>query len=597
MITDTIRGIIWGLGSIVLGICDVCFALLKTVSMIDVTSFGSLWSMWTILTAFVSMFILFKVAKIWAKILSNEDYRDKVKPEIIIFRFIPIVLVLSLLPILVSYVGEGSTHFVKNISTFVGVSEEQQISETIINASSYSGSIQDHFESNENNEVEVTYTFAEVDKDINAKKNGKYMFFPTYGSMFAGIGMGLFMAYILIFLVIEVSKRLFSIGAKILISPIPIAGLIDPDDNSFGKWLRSIGTDFIANFIQIYMVYFTVIFANSTMIRETGMFAQFFLMSGGLLFSLHGVPALADIIGVDISGTTALSSLAQIGQTRMGFGGIGAALGGAALTTAAIGGHSALKMSNGGFNMLANSNMGQNMGLNPTSLTTAKAGLASKNMKDQLKASKISPFNETNQKNVVAGQQNPGEASYAGTGKIGGALAKLDNVMVERISRSKAGRMTSRVTGWGLEKVKGFVQGNSDINHQTNVLDSSSSSFSTSVEQGKTQSTFSSEQKTNPAPFNSEQRINPSTMRSESQMSPSPLDSKTSTTRAKSSAVRPQEQNFDSPRSSEVNRVNEASKADPFASYRQPKQPKNQENQDSGVVKRFDSNGRNKPVR
>lgn len=48
-----------------------------------------------------------------------------------------------------------------------------------------------------------------------------------------------------------------------------VASIIDPEDNSFGTWLRSIGGDLISNFCQIYFTYFVLVLCSNSSIQNS----------------------------------------------------------------------------------------------------------------------------------------------------------------------------------------------------------------------------------------------------------------------------------------------------------------------------------------
>ena len=68
-----------------------------------------------------------------------------------------------------------------------------------------------------------------------------------------------------------------------------VASIIDPEDKSFGTWVRSISGDLIANFCQIYFTYFVLMLCSNSAIQNTlgndwiGIFSKIALFIGGLL--------------------------------------------------------------------------------------------------------------------------------------------------------------------------------------------------------------------------------------------------------------------------------------------------------------------------
>lgn len=76
---------------------------------------------------------------------------------------------------------------------------------------------------------------------------------------------------------------------KYLLAPYMVASIIDPEDKSFGTWVRSISGDLIANFCQIYFTYFVLMLCSNSAIQNTlgndwiGIFSKIALFIGGLL--------------------------------------------------------------------------------------------------------------------------------------------------------------------------------------------------------------------------------------------------------------------------------------------------------------------------
>ena len=68
-----------------------------------------------------------------------------------------------------------------------------------------------------------------------------------------------------------------------------VASIIDPEDKSFGTWVRSISGDLIANFCQIYFTYFVLMLCSNNAIQNAlgndwiGIFSKIALFIGGLL--------------------------------------------------------------------------------------------------------------------------------------------------------------------------------------------------------------------------------------------------------------------------------------------------------------------------
>lgn len=144
-------------------------------------------------------------------------------------------------------------------------------------------------------------------------------------------------AYLYFMIGIQISQRIFSIGMKILISFVPISGLVNPEDQSFGIWLKLMAGDLITNFCQFMMMKFVLMIASSSPVIAMGPSVQPFLFLGGMLCVLVGPGAIAQIIGGDGMGVNntlqamqSVRSMAHMGRTALSYATGGIAFAGAA---------------------------------------------------------------------------------------------------------------------------------------------------------------------------------------------------------------------------------------------------------------------------
>lgn len=110
------------------------------------------------------------------------------------------------------------------------------------------------------------------DFDINEKSDGNYVYFSTWSSLFLLIVESILCCYIFVLIGITVGKRIFDIAYKYLLAPYVVAASIEPDDRTFGLWVKLLIADFITNFAQIYAVYFVLYLCNNATIQ--GMLGQ-----------------------------------------------------------------------------------------------------------------------------------------------------------------------------------------------------------------------------------------------------------------------------------------------------------------------------------
>ena len=116
-----------------------------------------------------------------------------------------------------------------------------------------------------------------------------YKYFPTWSSIILEILLSVVALFIFALTAIQIAMRSVICSMKYLLAPYMVASIIDPEDNSFGTWLRSIGGDLIANFCQIYFTYFVLILCSNSSIQNAlgndwiGIFSKIALFIGGLL--------------------------------------------------------------------------------------------------------------------------------------------------------------------------------------------------------------------------------------------------------------------------------------------------------------------------
>ncbi|MCC2855887.1 hypothetical protein LK523_21080, partial [[Clostridium] innocuum] len=67
---------------------------------------------------------------------------------------------------------------------------------------------------------------------------------------------------------------MISIAVKILISPYPISGIINPDDRSFGLWVKLISADLISNVLQYIILLLVLAVTSSKTVQNFGIVGQ-----------------------------------------------------------------------------------------------------------------------------------------------------------------------------------------------------------------------------------------------------------------------------------------------------------------------------------
>lgn len=99
--------------------------------------------------------------------------------------------------------------------------------------------------------------------------NKTQKYFPTWSSIILEILLSVVALFIFALTAIQIAMRLVICSMKYLLAPYMVASIIDPEDNSFGTWLRSIGGDLISNFCQIYFTYFVLVLCSNSSIQNS----------------------------------------------------------------------------------------------------------------------------------------------------------------------------------------------------------------------------------------------------------------------------------------------------------------------------------------
>lgn len=329
-VSDIIRDIFWALVKGLLSIVDGVYSITSKIVSLDISTYEIVWNWWTALAMFIFMFVIFRIIAIGIKSYFDEEYREKIDPMTIVNRIFPVCLVILLLPFGVKYLTSMGTIAASNITVFIG--GEPDLSPSTIVLSSMM---------NETVEIDGQTKLKDVKIDeisINEKssESGKtYVYFDDMSELFMLLIVSAVALYGFFMNSIQLAKRFYSIGMKILISPIPISGLINPEDDSFKTWSRMMVSDVVSNFVQYLMLFFILSISTSFQLRQTvGMWGMIILFIGGILTLLTGVPELARLIGGDTSTGSVMQQLATVRQATSGIGSFVGGIAGGALGAA-----------------------------------------------------------------------------------------------------------------------------------------------------------------------------------------------------------------------------------------------------------------------
>lgn len=335
MIDDIIRSFLWGILSALLWLSDQAFTMMKAIALVDVSEIGEVWAWWSGLISFVVFFMFIRLIAIVIKSTTNEEFKEKVNGVNTLIKVFLISAAIGFFPIAMKYITSTSVYAISTMSNRLGYNVEQfKPSTFIINTSmaAQAGT----------SAANLNYN---INLDINEKENGKYKFFPTYDKLFILIGIGIVASFGFIIAAIQIASRIFTLIMKVLISPLPISALLNPEDQSFKMYVRMCISDVITNYVQILMVIVILGVSGNPTVARIGALAQMILLIGGIMVLTKGMHELAQLIGGDVAGGSVLQQIAAIRQSSAGVGrgmaAIGGGVAGAALTAGALGAYSA----------------------------------------------------------------------------------------------------------------------------------------------------------------------------------------------------------------------------------------------------------------
>lgn len=370
-IMDGIRWILWMLCKTCFFFIDGIYNIIKPILTFDIGANTTMWKWWAILCALIGFFTFIRMFTMFLKAGVDEDYAMKLNPMNAITRLIAIAVVLSLMPITLKYFTSLSTAFMSNASQMFKVTENFANNIIKTGNAEKDKKLKEIYEQYDGMPSQIFIAASSEGKyppypliDINTTEggldnlvggipiiggvldfasgvfgmDGSYVYYRDTTQLIILIVEAVCGAYLFILMAMQISQRIVSIGIKILMSPIPISGIINPDDRSFGLWIKLLSADLISNFLQYLILLFVMMLTSSKAVQNFGILGQTIFFLGGLLAVLVGPGQVAQLIGGDgmglfqtMQGFQAISTLKGLtkagGSAAAGLIGGGAALG------------------------------------------------------------------------------------------------------------------------------------------------------------------------------------------------------------------------------------------------------------------------------
>lgn len=328
-ITGWFRSLLWSIAEIFLFLLDCLWQVVLKIGTLNIGGSKVTTRFFAVMSVCMLIFIVFKLVKIYIKFFIDNDYRERINLSKVLISLSLAATLISGLPLGYKIVCNMSSEAIANVnywipSDFAEDSKEVDkinMSDVLIqsgrvNLSNREADLGEEIKLDENFDINTTYdrsdyvndlfsNIGSLDEESMTSENSveimksiagiigygskTYKYFPTWSSIILEILLSVVALFIFALTAIQIAMRSVICSMKYLLAPYMVASIIDPEDNSFGTWLRSIGGDLIANFCQIYFTYFVLILCSNSSIQDAlgndwiGIFAKIALFIGGLL--------------------------------------------------------------------------------------------------------------------------------------------------------------------------------------------------------------------------------------------------------------------------------------------------------------------------
>lgn len=328
-ITGWFRSLLWSIAEIFLFLLDCLWQVVLKIGTLNIGGSKVTTRFFAVMSVCMLIFIVFKLVKIYIKFFIDNDYRERINLSKVLISLSLAATLISGLPLGYKIVCNMSSEAIANVnywipSDFAEASKEVDkinMSDVLIqsgrvNLSNREADLGEEIKLDENFDINATYdrsdyvndlfsNIGSLDEESMTSENSveimksiagiigygskTYKYFPTWSSIILEILLSVVALFIFALTAIQIAMRSVICSMKYLLAPYMVASIIDPEDNSFGTWIRSIGGDLIANFCQIYFTYFVLILCSNSSIQNAlgndwiGIFSKIALFIGGLL--------------------------------------------------------------------------------------------------------------------------------------------------------------------------------------------------------------------------------------------------------------------------------------------------------------------------
>lgn len=325
---DVLRMILWFLDKFILIIVDYLYDIVQTFFGLKVSSFSFIWDVYAVVCAALIIFTLFRIfAMIFQSLWGDDDGLSKLGGNTV-RRVIGMLLVMSLIPVAIPFASDAFAG-AATAAPAIFTTEEIHPSDVIVSSgmADFNGSLNTEISL----DVPEDQRVVDVIEDINERdEDDEYVWIPDTSNLFLILIVSAISAYCFVFIAIQIVQRFIGILQKIVLAPMAVSGIVDPNSNSAQLWVKLILSDFLTNFFQILFIWISLLVATNLPAGFNGLAKG--LAFVGALFAIMVAPSgIAQLLGND-SGATAGMQMMQHVQT------MGTLATAAATTTMAIGG-------------------------------------------------------------------------------------------------------------------------------------------------------------------------------------------------------------------------------------------------------------------
>lgn len=328
-ITQWFRSLLWAIAEIFLFLLDCLWKVVLKIGSLNIGGSTITSKFFILMSACMLIFIVFKLVKIYVKFFVDNEYRENINLSKILISLSLASMLISGVPLIYKSACSMTSDAIAHVNYWIPndfadekkSAEDMNMSDVLIqsgrvNLSNRDKELGEEIKLDENFDINATKTEEDYKKELldnisslddegmtseNALSivsgitgvmgwnSTVYKYFPTWSSIILEILLSIVALFIFAMTAFQIAMRSVICSMKYLLAPYMVASIIDPEDKSFGTWVRSISGDLIANFCQIYFTYFVLMLCSNSAIQNalgndwTGIFSKIALFIGGLL--------------------------------------------------------------------------------------------------------------------------------------------------------------------------------------------------------------------------------------------------------------------------------------------------------------------------